>query len=148
MTFSVTSDREDEVGRYVMERTNGEWYSGMGSTMGVFDEGGRLVAGLVFSGYNGANVYVALAAEPGVNWLSRALARTICQYVFLQLGCRRVTCTVAASNSPSLRVCQFLGCTPEAVMPQGAPDGDLIVLSQFRATSPWLTEEERYGQQQ
>ena len=33
--------------------------------------GGRLVAGVIFEGYNGCNVWMHVAAEPGARWLNR-----------------------------------------------------------------------------
>jgi len=126
-----------------MERAGGVWNASVSSTIGIYS-GGRLVAGFVFFSYNGANVYGAMAGDTASNWLSRSTARFVMQYIFLQLGCRRVTAVIAASNTSSLRAARFLGLQHECLMSDAMPDGNAIQLVSHRATNPWLTEDQRH----
>src|SRR5215831_21105131 len=70
------------------------------TTIGMIDEQGRLVAGLVYHNYDpeSGTIEISGGALPGVHWLT---ARTIARfygYPFLQLGCQMIYQRTPAEN--------------------------------------------------
>lgn len=89
---------------------------------------GRLMAGAVFEGYNGRNVWVHLAGEPGGRWLSRRFLTACMRYVFVVLGCARLSAYVNESNWPSRRFTQHFGFREEARLKGAAKDGGDVLI--------------------
>lgn len=67
------------------------------TAMGI-EKGGRIVAGVIFNCFEGADVHVSLA---GKGW-TRTFIEAVGQYVFCQLECQRMTCI-----TESEKVAQF-----------------------------------------
>lgn len=93
---------------------------------------GRLIAGLVYEGYNGVNIWGHLAAEPGSRWMTREYLRYCFAYPFDELGVKRISGSVAASNLPAQRLDEHLGFKREAVLQGAAPDGGDVILYVMR----------------
>ena len=90
--------------------------------------GGELVAGAVFDGYNGRNVFVHLAGAPGGAWLARGFLRACMTYVFGFLACSRLSAMVNESNAASRRFTEHFGFREEARLKGAAKDGgDLLI---------------------
>jgi hypothetical protein len=60
--------------------------------IGVMDDEGRLIAGLVYHNYDPASEIIEMsgAALPGKHWLTRNTLRQMYQYPFLQVGCQMI----------------------------------------------------------
>lgn len=88
---------------------------------------GLLVAGVVLETFTGrsANIHVA---GIGKHWLSRNLLYSIFHFCFNVLKLKRLTGLVAASNTAALAFDRHIGFRYESTMPDGAPDGDLVIL--------------------
>lgn len=84
---------------------------------------GRLIAGVMYEGFTGHNIWMHVAAEPGGQWLNRKYLKTCFAYPFLQLGCKRVSGWVEASNEQARRFDEHLGFKKEAVLQGAARDG-------------------------
>ena len=93
---------------------------------------GELVAGVVYEGYNRYNVWMHVAAIPGRRWLNREFLRYCFQYPFDELGCRRVSGYVEASNEAARRFDEHLGFKQEAVLRGAAADGGDVILYVMR----------------
>ena len=89
---------------------------------------GALVAGVVYEGFTGTNIWMHVAAEPGKGWMSKTYLRTCFAYPFLQLGCQRVSGWVEQSNAQAMRFDEHLGFRPEATLKGAARDGGDVVL--------------------
>jgi RimJ/RimL family protein N-acetyltransferase len=63
--------------------------------VGLEDDNGRLVAGVVFNGYNGANVDISFY---GPGYLQRRGLRAVFSFAFLQLKATRVTARTKVDN--------------------------------------------------
>lgn len=133
---------DDTVARWVSEQADVLWLSGAGKAIG-WAEGGELLAGVVYQNYNGVNVFTHIAGK-GMCWLSRKFLWTIFDYPFNQLGCRRITATVLASNTTSRRFVEHLGFSLESTMRQAARDGDVLVYVMFREDCRWLHLPSKY----
>lgn len=89
---------------------------------------GGLVAGVVYEGFNGRNVWMHVAAVPGSNWLMRKYLRACFHYPFVTCGVDRVSGYVNASNTAARRFDEHLGFKEEARLCGAAPDGGDVIL--------------------
>lgn len=106
---------------------------------------GALVAGVLFEGFNGQNIWMHVAAEPGGRWMSRRFLGACFRYPFVGLGARRASIHVAEGNAASHRLGLHLGFTEEARLKGAAHDGgDLLLMVMWRDQCRFLGE--RYGQ--
>lgn len=89
---------------------------------------GELVAGVIYEGFNGRNVWMHVGAIPGRSWLSRAYLTVCFAYPFMQLGVERVSGYVYASNHDACRFDEHLGFKEEARLKGAAPDGGDVII--------------------
>ena len=89
---------------------------------------GELVAGVIYEGFNGKNVWMHVGAEPGRKWMNRRFLRAAFAYPFLQLGCTRVSGYVEAWNTDARRFDEHLGFKHEATLTGAASDGGDVLL--------------------
>lgn len=103
------------------------------------EKDGELIAGVIYEGYNQHNVWMHVAAEPGGRWLNKEYLRYCFHYPFVELGCKRVSGYVEASNSDARRFDEHLGFKQEAVL-QGAASngGDVILYVMWREDCRYL----------
>ena len=93
---------------------------------------GEFVAGVIYEGFNGVNVWMHVAAEVGRKWLNREFLRYCFEYPFEELGVQRVSGAVDASNIDARRFDEHLGFKQEAVLHGAAADGGDIILYVMR----------------
>ena len=129
MTTRIISDPA-RVYHFVSQRMPLNVVAGM-KGLGL-ERDGELVAGVVYEGYNRYNVWMHVAAIPGRRWLNREFLRYCFQYPFDELGCRRVSGYVEASNEDARRFDEHLGFRQEAVLHGAASDGGDVILYVMR----------------
>lgn len=101
---------------------------------------GELIAGVLYEGYNRINVWMHVAATPGKRW-SMEFLRYCFYYPFVELGCKRVSGYVEASNLAARRFDEHLGFEREAVLRGAASDGgDVILYVMWRDKCRYLQE--------
>lgn len=100
--------------------------------LGLEDESGELIAGVLYEGYNEHNVWMHVAAEPGGRWMTKEFLRYCFHYPFVELGCSRVSGYVEASNLAARRFDEHLGFRVEAVLKGAASDGGDVILYVMR----------------
>jgi RimJ/RimL family protein N-acetyltransferase len=105
--------------------------------LGLEDERGMLIAGVVLESYNGRNANVHIAGI-GRQWLNRNMMMTFFHYCFNHLKLTRLTGLVPASNAAALAFDEHVGFKREAVLVDGAADGDLHVLVMRRSDCRYL----------
>lgn len=105
----------------------GEWCEAIG-----LEDDGELLAVVVFNLYSGADIAMHIAAVPGRRWMTREFLRVAFRYPFVQLGCRRVSGYVPASNADAQRFDEHLGFRREGLMRHALPDDDIIVYGMLR----------------
>lgn len=128
--YSVESDAKaafDYVNtHFTIHRSS--WEAGL-----VNKRDGQIVAAALYAEYNGNNVFMHLAGEPGRRWLTREFLFWGFHYPFVQLGCKRMTCWVNADNKDSIRLCLHAGWKLEAVLRNASETGGHVYLySMFR----------------
>jgi RimJ/RimL family protein N-acetyltransferase len=115
-------------------------YAHTGAAIGI-EKNGELIAGVLYDDFNGANVWMHVAAKPGSRWLTREFLHQAFAYPFIQLGCERVSGWVEASNEQARRFDEHLGFQQEAVLKRAARDGgDVIVYVMFREDCRFIKE--------
>lgn len=130
----VTFDA-DLVGPWVSEKTGGTWTKGRGTAIGKIQEG-KLVAGVLFEDWNGANIICHIAGDG--NWATKGFLHLIFHYPFNQLGVKRMTAPIAASNAKSINLVTKMGFTLECTLAQANPDGDVHIFRMFREECKYL----------
>ncbi len=110
---------------------------------------GELIAGVLYEGYNGQNVWMHVAAVPGTQWMTRDFLRYCFHYPFNEMGVARVSGYVNASNKEARRLDEHLGFKPEAVIRGAAPDGDdVIIYAMWREDCRFLKDHHGIKRQQ
>lgn len=93
---------------------------------------GQLVAGTLYEGFNGTNVWMHIAAAPGGKWLNREFLRYCFEYPFNEMEVSRVSGYVSASNAAAIRFDEHLGFQREATLRGAAPDGGDVFIYVMR----------------
>ena len=89
---------------------------------------GELVAGAVYEGFNGRNMWVHLAGLPGRCWLNRRFLQAGFHYPFVLCGVDRLSGYVNSSNTDARRFDEHVGFHEEARLKGAAPDGGDVIL--------------------
>lgn len=134
----MVTGQDAVIGPWICKIAGGEWCPGRGVTIGLMDDTGDLIAGVLYEDYNQANITMHIAAVPGRRWLCREFLWFCFYYPFEQLGCKRVTGLVAASNLEARRFDEHLGFQLEATLEDAHPDGDLLVYKMRKEDCRWL----------
>jgi RimJ/RimL family protein N-acetyltransferase len=117
----------------------------MSATVGMqglgLERDGELVAGVLYEGFNGQNAWIHVAAEPSKRWMTREYLMACFRYPFMQLGVKRLSGYVDASNTDARRLDEHLGFREEARLTGAAEDGgDVILYVMWRQDCRFLAE--------
>lgn len=95
---------------------------------------GALVAGVVYDGYTGHNLWMHIAARPDAShWLNRQALHAAFAYPFEELKLPRVSGWVEASNARAIRFDEHLGFRREALLKGvGTTGQDVIIYAMTR----------------
>ena len=135
---------QDAVVREFMENvvaTEGAFSEGRGVGLLDIDEErneATIIAGCWFEKWNGVNLNIHIAATPGRRWMTREFLRYCFAYPFEQLGCKRVTGYVEATNVEARKFDEHLGFELEATLKDASPTGDVLVYVMWREKCRWL----------
>ena len=153
----VVSAMDEQVANWVAARVphlrlGGTPYTAIGQIDGL----GNLVGGVVFENFTERDIHLHVAGS-GKRWLTRRFLGECFRYVFQNLGCRRCTVAIAASNAASIRFCAGLevieddglclrdiggglGFRYEGVLRAMLPDDeDLYIFGMLREECRWLS---------
>lgn len=124
---------------WVAKRTNE--YGNFGSAVGIgWKRHGALVAGVVYSDFNGANMLMHVASDESRHWLTREYLRVCFDYPFNQAKVKRVTGLVGEGNMAARRFDEHLGFVLETRLKDAHPTGDLLVYCMTRNNCRWINE--------
>ena len=105
------------------------------SAIGLVDDG-RLVAGVVYSDFNGRQITAGIAVDG--RKINREFLWFMFFYPFKQLGVERITACVEQGNLPSQQFVKRLGFVLECRMERAGRTGDLLVYRLFREDCRYL----------
>lgn len=110
---------------WAQKKIDGARFGEGAQALGVF-RNDKLAAVAVYNNFSktkaGGNIFIHFAAETP-RWATREAIRFFLSYPFRQLGCNRITATIAKSNKPSRKLVYGIGFKLEGVMRAAAPDG-------------------------
>ena len=112
------------------------------STAIGLESDGNVVAGVIYSDFNGSNVLAGIAGD-GKHWLTPDFLWYMFYYPFIQMGVERVTVRVETNNLQSQRLAEKLGFELEFRMKRAGRFGDLLIYRLFREDCRYL--ERRHG---
>lgn len=92
------------------------------------EQDGELIAGVLYEGFTGHNIWMHVAAEPGARWMTREFLRYCFYYPFVECGVDRVSGWVEDSNEAAKRFDEHLGFREEARLKGAARDGGDVIL--------------------
>ena len=95
------------------------------------EKAGELVSGVLYENWNGVNVFMHVALAPGARWTRRYLWYSF-YYPFVELGVKRISGWVEASNLEARRLDERLGFRAEATLAGAAHDGGDVILYVMR----------------
>lgn len=96
--------------------------------IGVLNEAGELVAGVVYHSYDPDCPSVEMSfAATARNWLTRGLIRQLMEYPFKRLGCRRVTGCTPKRAKEARGFLDAFGFKREGSIRQAFGDDDAII---------------------
>jgi RimJ/RimL family protein N-acetyltransferase len=127
----VDQGRQEEILSFVRSVNGGDQNGGNATAIGL-ERNGRLVVGVVYDQFNGANVCMHISAEPGRHWLNRLFLWAMFDYPFNVLNVKRVTGQICSSNTDSIRFAEHIGFTYETRIKDASPNGDLLIYALFK----------------
>lgn len=96
-------------------------------------DGDAIVAGVLYEGFNGCNVWMHVAAVPGAKWLRRQYLEACFAYPFLVCRVDRISGYVEERNVEARRFDEHLGFREEARLRGAAADGgDVLIYVMWR----------------
>jgi RimJ/RimL family protein N-acetyltransferase len=138
--FAVVYDCQAELIAWAEARIPDNRFRNDAKAIGV-TRNGDICGVAVFDNFSVGSCCVSVASDGSRRWMTREFLIRVFAYPFLQLGYRRLTCFIAASNHDSIRLCEHLGWSREGVLRRGAPDGDdMLLLGLLREECRYLPE--------
>lgn len=131
----------ERVGEWVGEQLGFE--SGFDSAKAIgIERDGNLIGGAVYNyWFPGVDIRMHIAGAHGEPWLSRSILNALFYYPFVELGLRRITYPIAASNAASLKLARHFGTVHEGTIRHGWLNGDdLLVFGMLREECRWLKD--------
>ncbi len=111
-----------------------------GAAVGIgLEKDGQLIAGCVFTDWNGVNVNFHVASDGSRSWLNRKFLWFCCNYAFNTAGCNRVTAIIRDDNEASLRIAEHIGFQHEARLKGAHPAGDVCIYTMWKRDCKYLT---------
>ena len=133
----IITKENSRVGSWIQAHGGGFYREGS-QCIGL-ERDGVLIAGVLYDYYNGASIYMHVAA--GVeNWLDRDFLRVCFDYPFRQLDCKVVIGLVPENNYKARRFDEHLGFKLTATIPEGHPDGSLLIYTLTAKDCRWVKE--------
>jgi RimJ/RimL family protein N-acetyltransferase len=123
------------VGPWVSKKTGGSWCDGRGQAIGKVVDG-KLVAGVLYEDFNGANVVCHIAGEG--QWADRRFLAVIFDYPMNQLKVNRITVPIVSTNYKSIRLVEKMGFQLECTLKNAAPNADMLLYCMFKNECKYL----------
>ena len=114
-------------------------FGSYGAAVGFgIEDNGKLIAGVVFNDYNGANINMHVASDRSRRWMTRELLWMVFDYAFNQTKVKRITGLVGEGNSEARRFDEHIGFRLETTLKDAHPTGDMLVYVMRLEDCRWL----------
>lgn len=94
------------------------------------------MAGVLYEDWNGANLMVHIAGEPG--WPCREYLRVIFDFPFNQVGARRLTAPICSTNKSAIKLVEKMGFKLESELVGATRLGNLLLFRIFKDECRYL----------
>ncbi len=126
------------VGNWVYNRTGGTFPESICTAIGLA-KNGKIVAGVVYEGFNKASVKTHIAIDEKT-YLTKEFIHTIFAYPFEQLGVHKLIGIVDSGNTKAIELNKKLGFIQEGVLEGASITGDLILMTMTKPQCRWLKD--------
>lgn len=132
----ILAHHHSRVGGWIQK--NGAGFYREGSKCLGLEKNGEIQAGVLYDYHNGASVYAHIAINGKI---TKEFLWVIFDYPFRQLGVKVLIGLVAESNLKARRFVEHLGFKLIAPIPEGHPDGSLLIYTMRREDCRWIRNE-------
>lgn len=129
---------DDVIAAYLEQKLNVK-FSAPYYAVGFTTDEGLPIAAFLFNDFNGSNIEMTIYAERGR--MTRKLLRFIARYVFLSLGCRRLSAKIKRNNKRALRAAYRFGFRYEGISKNYFPDCDAVRFFMTAQDCKWIEHE-------
>ena len=134
-SFRIIDKDPERCGPWIQDHGGG--YYREGTTCIGLERNGTLVAGVMYDYFNGASLYMHVAAI-GKHWLNREFLWFSFYYPFVQLGARVIIGLVESENLQARKFDEHLGFRLNQSIPDASPSGDLLIYTMKKEDCRWL----------
>lgn len=127
--------QDDLIADYLEKKLNVK-FSKPYHAIGFLTDDGRLLSAFLFNDFNGSNIEMTIAAEKG--GVTRAVLREVSNYVFNQLGCKRLSAKIKRSNKRALKAAYRFGFKYEGISKHYFPDADGVRFFMLAQDCKWI----------
>jgi hypothetical protein len=128
-----------EVGHWTMARTEGAYNPDRSVAIGL-EKDGELVAGTVYEMWNGRSVVCHITWDQ----ITPAYLAAVYDYPYNVANVDKIIGPISSNHTRALKLVTKMGFSEEARIKDGAPDGDIVFMTQTPDRCRYL--EPRYGQ--
>lgn len=89
---------------------------------------GKIIAAVVYQEWNGSNMFIHVAAEPGEKWGGPEMLYWVFNFPFAQVGAKRLTGWVSVNNKRAQEFDEGLGFKREATLKGAGEYGEDVIL--------------------
>lgn len=101
------------------------------------DSDNQIIAAVVYSGFNGAQLVMSLAIKHSP---SKKFFAMMFDYPFNQAPVNRITAFIKSNNIKSINIAQRFGFVLESTLSQATLDADLLVFRLFKSECKFLND--------
>lgn len=134
----ILANKDELVGEWVRKHIPRFEFSSPYTAIGLMNEAGIILAGVVYENYTNYDVHVHIAAIQGKRWMSKRWLGEVFRYPFEQLKVQRITALVPASNAESEEFTRHLGFKKEGRVREMLGDDDLLVYGMLKRECRFL----------
>lgn len=126
----------EPAGRYVSEVAHVPFYPQTSQALGLVRDG-RMVAGVIFTEWNGVSMMVHQAVK---GRLTRRFLWMVSDYAFRKCGVKKLLGTVTDGNQAAHRLVKHMGFVEEARIEDASPEGAITIYSMRPEQCRFLAE--------
>lgn len=140
MSSVIISQPKELIGAFVNEQQGFPAHTSWGSNYNALGlvKNGKLMAGVIYNCYEGANVNMHVGAIDGAKWLTQEFLFAAFDYPFNQLKKRRVTAFMNENNDKAIGFVENLGFTYEGRMRNYFRINDAVIYGMLREECRFL----------
>ena len=131
----ITNDKM-RVGPWVGKKAFLQFTPDASEALGL-ERAGEIVAGVIYTGWNGRSIVCHVAVE---GLMTPAYLAAIFHYPFVHCGAQKIIAPVSEANAEIARFVRKLGFSEEARIADAHPDGALVMYTMGRAACRFIGE--------